>query len=91
MHINALSIVAANAYQCLANLCEGKLFSKHACIGIGMGAYGAIGNMGSTAGSWFYSFTDGPQNRKGLPSLFRYGRRYGCNFFDQQYGVEGYE
>jgi hypothetical protein len=32
---------------------------------IGMGAYTAIGNMGSIAGSFFYPSTEGPEYRKG--------------------------
>ena len=32
---------------------------------IGMGAYTAIGNMGSIAGSWFYPSTDAPLYHKG--------------------------
>ncbi len=30
-----------------------------------MGAYTAIGNLGSIAGSWFYPSTDAPQYRNG--------------------------
>ena len=30
-----------------------------------MGAYTAIGNLGSIAGSWFYPSTEAPQYRKG--------------------------